>query len=85
MTTQTLRGPGIVIHLDSNEIYPDDPGAGAPAIVETTNGDYTATYWCALDTGTLSGREGDKDLTLAQQEWLDAKFDEVDAFVAKGR
>jgi len=34
MPKQTLKGPeGLIIKLDSDQIFPDDPGQGTPAMV----------------------------------------------------
>ena len=76
MTTKTLIGPnGLRIELDASEIYPDDPGAGTPAMVYY--GRDSATFWCALDTGELDGRK----LRQPELDWLDAQLDTVEAFI----
>lgn len=78
MTPRTLYGPGgIRLVLDANEIYPDDPGNGTPAMVYCNQ--YPGTYWCALDTGAIGG--GEYVLTDAQYRWLDHHFDLVSEFV----
>lgn len=75
---QTIKGPsGIRIELDASEIYPDDPGAGAPAMVY--RGRESGTYWCAVDTGEL----GDELLPQGALNWLHNQFDAVDAFMNK--
>jgi hypothetical protein len=77
--TVTLRGPaGISITLDASEIFPNDPGAGTPAMVECRG--HTATYWCALDTGELGC--GDYLLSDAQCRWLHDQAYRVDKFVS---
>ena len=76
--TKTLTGPnGIRIVLDSRQVFPDDPGAGTPALVHV--GKNTATYWCALDTKEVDYH----DLDNAQYRWLYNQFDAVSDFVAK--
>ena len=76
MTTKTLKGPnGLRIELDASQIFPDDPGAGAPAMVY--KGRDSGTYWCALDTGEL----GDATLPQSALNWLDAQLDTVEAFI----
>ena len=78
MTKKTIKGPGgIRIELDSAEIFPDDPGQGTPAMVYL--GGYSATYWCAADTGELDC--GEKQLSITQCNWLHEVEDEVNAFV----
>lgn len=48
---KTLTGPtGLSLELDSEEIYPADPGRGTPAIVVLRQGKKelgTATFYCA--------------------------------------
>jgi hypothetical protein len=73
---QTLRGPGIRIELDSDEINHDDPGAGTPAMVYV--GRETGTYWCMVETGeTLGGTM----LTKRQNQWLEDQRHLVDKFM----
>ena len=73
-----LKGPnGITIELDSRQVFADDPGAGTPALVHV--GKYSATYWCALDTGELDG--GEYMLTDRQSAWLDEQIDAVSDFI----
>lgn len=80
---QTLHGPdGIRIVLDSDQIVPDDPGQGTPAMVECKG--YTGTYWCAKDTGELDC--GEYVLTDRQAEWLAGQERRVNKFIeTKGR
>lgn len=77
-TKQTLRGPSnIRIELDAAQIFPEDPGQGAPAMVYHRN--LSGTYWCAHDTGELDG----VTLPPALYQWLDNQFDAVDAFMER--
>lgn len=79
MQTKTLHGPGgIRIELDRGEIFPDDPGAGTPAMVYLR--EHHATYGCALDTGELS--LGDVRLSGAQLKWLESVIDDVNDFIS---
>jgi hypothetical protein len=88
MTTKTLKGPsGLTIILNSAEIFPSNPGDGTPAMVYLVKRDewgsvrsYSATYWCALDTGELDC--GEIELSRTQCAWLDAMQDTVADFVA---
>lgn len=87
MTTKTLRGPdGLTILLDKSEVNYDDPGTGTPAMVQYDN--WSATYWCAYDTGELTyeGRTFNLDdevyfLTNQQLNWLRNRDDEVNTFL----
>jgi len=55
--------------LDTEEVFPDDPGMGTPALVHWRGA--TATYWCAMGTGELdSYRDGIIQITDAQMDWL---------------
>ncbi len=54
MARRSIRGPlGAVLHLDPDEIFPDDPGNGTPALVEWR--DQWGTYWCVSETGDIDG------------------------------
>ena len=76
MTTKTITGPrGLRIVLDASQIFPDDPGAGAPAIVY--KGRDSGTFWCALDTGELDAAS----LSQSDVNWLDAQLDAVETFL----
>lgn len=79
-----LEGPGIYVELDSDEIYPEDPGMGTPAMVhQRGNRDNAATYWCAVNTGELSlGREV-VQLTETQMQWLDMHDDIIADWIAE--
>ena len=78
---KTIKGPsGIKIELDSTQVFPDDPGAGTPAMVYLN--EYCATYWCACGEGELlSDRRGTKRLTPDQLNWLERKDEEVTNFL----
>lgn len=62
--------------LDSSEIHPNDPGAGAPAMVYC--GKRSGTYGCVVDTQELD----DLDLPTSVLNWLDRMADTVDRFIA---
>jgi hypothetical protein len=61
--------------LDSAEIHPNDPGAGAPAMVYC--GKRSGTYGCVVDTGELE----DLDLSESVLNWLYKMNDVVDLFI----
>lgn len=78
MAKLTLNGPqGVKLHLDSTQIFPDDPGNGTPALVEWRG--ETGTYWCSADTGEC----GDRMLPESICRWLnsDKVVDQVEAFM----
>lgn len=81
----TLDGPGIRLILDVRQVFPDDPGNGTPAIVETRNGKFSASYNCALGTGELSGSGGNtRYLTSEQIRWLDEQLRHVEEVWRQG-
>ncbi|MEI8319484.1 MAG: hypothetical protein WCH79_16200 [Planctomycetia bacterium] len=78
---QTLDGPGgIRLVLDGSQCFPEDPGAGCPAIVELEGVDeegddldVSATYCCANNEGEIEGHE----LSQRQKDWLESIQEEV--------
>jgi hypothetical protein len=79
---KTLQGPGgISIVLDSAQIFPDDPGAGTPAMVyfNPYGKEYSATFYCALDTGELEC--GEHTLSITHCNWLAAQENTVAEFL----
>lgn len=83
---RTMHGPGrLTLTLDRDEVFPDNPGEGTPAMVAAQGGRYTATLWCAVDTGELlgfgSGADAVLHLTPVQRGWLTARLDEANAFL----
>lgn len=78
MTKRTLRGPGIHIELDRNEVIESDPGAGTPAIV--VRGSLCGTYWCVAAEGEIDGHR----LTPAQCAWLNDQESAVESFLFGG-
>lgn len=85
---KTLKFNGLFLHLDLNEVYADDPGAGTPAVVSVFKAgrEYTATFDCALAEAELLSSSGDSyRLSRAQLNWLDSKEDEVVMFLAGDR
>jgi hypothetical protein len=87
VTVKTLNGPGgLTLVLDSKEIFPDDPGQGTPAMVHLEHRNADATFYCAVNEGVLAGSgfgddAGDIELTSSQQRWLEARWDDVWAFM----
>lgn len=85
---ELLRGPdGLIIELDSEQIFPDDPGQGTPALViqrKQGRDAYTATFNCAGSEGVLEGDRG-KFLVLnrAKCAWLTSQEDVVDRFITE--
>jgi hypothetical protein len=77
---KVLTGHGLVLTLDSDEIFPDDPGQGTPAMVRYGGGD--ATYYCAIGEGVVTdGRCVDIPLNDTQLRWLEAQEDLVNSFI----
>lgn len=85
--TQTIKSPlvlGLVITLDSKEIYPNDPGQGTPAMVAlmSANGKCeldNGTFYCAVETGELSYNQ--TQLSDEQNAWLELQREAVDKFI----
>lgn len=76
---ETRFGPsGIRLELDHTQIFPDDPGAGTPALV--IKGDYSATYHCALNEGELDC--GGYQLNDEEVQWLEEQESLVDEFLS---
>lgn len=42
------------LELDRDEIIPDNPGEGTPAMVYSPGDKSSGTYWCAIDMGEVS-------------------------------
>lgn len=83
-TKKTFEKGNLTVELDREQVFPDDPGAGTPAMVYWRNGreEYSATYWCAIGEAELDGdRHGMKQLTDKQVEWLDDLNSEIDDFL----
>lgn len=86
---KTLRGPGgLLLDLDPAEVFPDDPGAGCPALVRLPFGRKgSASYTLASDLGVVNDGAEEIELTPAQQEWLNSPTVEaaVDAVWDEGK
>lgn len=85
---ETLRGPGgLIIELDSDQIFPDDPGQGTPAMViqrKEGRDAYCATYNCAASEHTLEGDHGDfLILNDTKSNWLDAQVDRISQWLTE--
>ena len=84
---QTLHGPsGLRIELDASEIFPDDPGAGTPAMVYRNKGlcdECSGTFGCVIETGEFINVAGDGDpfTTGDEASWLETKRQFVDDFI----
>lgn len=74
---KTLVGPsGLRLVLDTDEVHPENPGEGTPAMLYL--GKMSGTYWCALDTGEVDERE----LSSLQYAWLTAQEELVEEFLS---
>lgn len=80
---KTLAFGRIKLVLDSEEIFPDDPGAGAPAMVYSKDESFSASYNCARDVGELMDGSVNFACILTHWEvvWLNEQEDVVWAFI----
>lgn len=81
-----LKGPGgITLTLDVRQVFPDDPGNGTPAMVETKHG--TASYDCAMGEGEVTGgRNGyAHPISNTQMKWLEKQQKYVDEVWRQGK
>lgn len=75
MSKKILNGPsGLVLELDRSEWYPDDPGAGCPALVIYKG--QTASLNCAIEEEQVWSDKIVK-LTGKQVAWLMNKESEA--------
>lgn len=80
MNKQILKGPqGATLTLDPNEIHPEDPGAGTPAIIEWKG--CTATYECGRATGEVDDWDTTRQLPQRVLNWLNSE--EIESAVDK--
>lgn len=80
--TRTLQGPeGMTIELDSDEIVPDNPGAGTPAMVYCRG--YGASFFAVEQGCDLMDHSGDRERGLSprQAAWIEEVADEVYGFI----
>ena len=89
-TKQLNHENGLRIELDKNEVFPEDPGQGTPALVyKKLKGrilQCNSTFWCCQDTGVLEPWCGTKDwydLTPEELNWLRNQEDTVNDFLYK--
>lgn len=76
ITKKTLRSGRVLLELDRDQVVPDDPGSGTPAMVWVGND--SGTYWCVTDTGeTINGGP----LKPSELAWLESMRDEVERFL----
>jgi hypothetical protein len=76
MDKKTIVHGRIRVELNRRQVFPNDPGAGTPALVWVDGN--SGTYWCVCDTGELlDGPE----LTPRELRWLDSIYGEVDSFL----
>ncbi|RDJ35021.1 MAG: hypothetical protein DWQ19_09305 [Crenarchaeota archaeon] len=68
MIKKTLHGPkGAILILDQAQVFPDDPGAGTPAMVKYRNN--YSTYWCCINEGVCD----EVELPQEVMDWLDSE------------
>lgn len=82
---QTLRGPdGLIIELDAEQVFPEDPGQGTPVLVIQRNGrrEYSATFNCVSDQGVLENTRGEfLVLSKPKLEWIETMSTFVDRWL----
>ncbi len=82
---KTIDGPnGLRIELDKDEINPNDPGQGTPAMVykKTAKGEASGTYWRVQGEGEMDGHDGGTvTLTERQMEWINGQEEAVQNFL----
>jgi hypothetical protein len=81
-----LRKYGLKVVLNRNEVFPEDPGNGTPAMIyDACDERYSATLWCAMGEDELTceapGHEGSRQLRLRQIEWLNEVETIADTFL----
>lgn len=78
---QRLRGPnGLVLALDADQIFPNDPGQGTPAILilgRNSGVSASGTFNCAIGEGEVEGVQLDSD----QMRWVLELENEVDGWL----
>lgn len=72
-----LRGPDINIEMDTNEIFPNDPGQGVPVLVVLGNDEASASWNCATSEREVEGTK----LTNEQEEWLESMRPRVEQWL----
>ena len=83
MDTKTLTCPHAPIwriELDRCEVFPDDPGAGTPAMLYGPR-DSSATFFCALDTEEISNDAECIDIPRLVLDWMSAEEFNIAAFL----
>jgi hypothetical protein len=71
------------IELDAAQVYPDDPGAGTPAMV-CFGANYSSTYWCAVGEEELLSEDCCRTMRIPARvvAWLLDKEDAIADFLA---
>ena len=71
--TWKIEGPrGYYLTVDLDEVYPDDPGAGAPFLIETDAG-ASGTFWAARNEGEIEGAK----LPEKVQDWVSSGVEQI--------
>ena len=76
MDKRIIEHGRVRVSLNRKQVFPDDPGAGTPALV-WVNGN-SGTYWCVCSEGELMDGP---ELTTPELRWLHSIADEVDSFL----
>lgn len=52
------------LELDRDQIIPDNPGEGTPAMVYSPNDKGAGTYWCAIDNGEVGTNDDNGNMPV---------------------
>lgn len=76
---KTFRLPmGYKLVVDTSQVYPEDPGAGTPALVHAPGGRHTGTMFCVIDAGECDGMP----VPEAVRRALEDLWEQVDELLA---
>lgn len=77
-----LKFGRLTLELDKNEVFPEDPGQGTPAMIYLYKNNRliaSGTFDCVLDTGMVE----DEKLTKKEINWLDSQSDLVNEIISQ--
>jgi hypothetical protein len=76
MRAKTINFAGYKLKLDKDQVFPNDPGQGTPAMITSPSGK-TATYNCVMDQGTVD----DEDVPERIYRHFELMEDEINEFL----
>lgn len=82
MTKRSFKRGNIIVELDRNQVIPDNPGDGCPAIVSYTDSrgriQDSGSYNCVMNEGEfMDGRR----LSPSELNWLAGLENEIEDFL----